>query len=75
MSEVRATVEQHFGEIKIYKFVDFTSQLKIRLSSIESVYLVYKILENAKTCLYGNKVDDVFEKKNQSLLYFATAQR
>ena len=75
MSEVRATVEQHFGEIKIYKFVDFTSQLKIRLSSIESVYLVYKILENTKTCLYGNKVDDVFEKKNQSLLYFATAQR
>ena len=40
------------------------TKLKIRLSSIESIYLVYKILENAKTCLYGNKADDVFEKKN-----------
>ena len=37
------------------------SQLKIGLSSVERIYLVYEILENAKTYLYGNKADDVFE--------------
>ena len=50
-----------FGEIRTYKFVDFTSQLKIGLSSVESIYLVDGILENTKTCLYGNKADDAFE--------------
>ena len=25
------------------------------------IYLIYGILENAKTWLYGNKADDVFE--------------
>ena len=40
----------YFGEIKTYKFVDFTSQVKIGLSSVERIYLIYGILENAKTC-------------------------
>ena len=47
--------------IKTYKTYNFTSQLKIGLSSVERIYLVYGILENAKTCLYCNKADDVFE--------------
>ena len=59
--EVRTTVEYCFGEIKTYKFVDFRSQVKIGLISVERIYLVYGILENAKTWLYGNKADDVFE--------------
>ena len=37
------------------------SKLKIGLSSVGKFYLVYGILENAKTCLYGNKVADLFE--------------
>ena len=41
------------------------SQLKIRLSSVGKIYLVYGILENVKTCLYGNKVADL--KQIQSL--------
>ena len=44
MSEVRPTVECLFGEIKTYKFVEFTSQLKIGLSSVERIYSVYGIL-------------------------------
>ena len=59
--KVQTTVEYFFGEIKTYEFVDFTSQLKIGLSSVERIYLVYWILENAKTCLYSNKADDLFE--------------
>ena len=61
MSEVRPTVQCLFGEIKAYKFVHFTSKLKTGLSFVERNYLVHGILENAKTCLYGNKADDVFE--------------
>ena len=55
MSKVRPTVKQTFGEIKTYKFADFTSQLKIGMSSDDRLSLVYGILENAKTCLYGKK--------------------
>ena len=47
--------------MKTYKFVDFTSQMKIGLSSAERIYLIYAILENAKTCVCGNKADDVLE--------------
>ena len=57
MSEVLPTVEQLFGEVKAYKFVEFTSQLKIGLSSVEKIYSVYVILENAKTYLYGYKTN------------------
>ena len=49
------------GEIRTYKFVDFTSQLKIGLSSIEKIYLVSEISGNAKTYLYSNKVTDLLE--------------
>ena len=52
----------------------FYVTLKIGLSSIERIYLIYGILENAKTWLYGNKTDDVKQwfglKQTQSLLYF-----
>ena len=60
MSQVRTKVEKIFGEIKTYKFVEFTSQLKTGLSSFERICSVYGILENAKTCLYCYKTD-VFE--------------
>ena len=63
MSKVRYEPQFNifFGESKTYKFVDFTSQLKIGLSFVEKIYLIYGILENAETCVYGNKADDVFE--------------
>ena len=41
--------------------MDFTSQLTIGLSSVETIYSVYGILENAKPCLYGKKAADLFE--------------
>ena len=70
MSEVRPTVEQLFGEIKTYKFVDFTSELKIGLSSVERISLVYGILENAKACLYGNKAAyDVFQTNPITVMF------
>ena len=59
MCEVPATVEQLFHEIKTLKFLSFSPQLMIGLSSVGKIYLVYGILENAKNCLYGNKVADL----------------
>ena len=45
------------------------SQLKIDLSSVERIYLIYGILKNAKACLYGNKADDVFETNPITILF------
>ena len=44
MSQVWTRVEKIFGEIKTYKFVEFTSQLKTGLSSFDRIYSVYGIL-------------------------------
>ena len=41
------------------------SQLKTGLSFVGKIYLICGILENAKTCPYGNKVADL--KQAQSL--------
>ena len=51
----------HFGEIRTYKFVDFTLQLKIGLGIVGITYLVCGILENSMTWLYGKKAVDLFE--------------
>lgn len=62
MSQVRVTVEWLFGEIVNYfKFIDFKNQMKIGLSAIGKFYLISALLENARTCLYGNKVSEFFE--------------
>ena len=60
-SEVRAASGQIFGEIRTYKFVDFTSQLKTGLSSIGKIQLVRGILGNATTYIHGNKVTDLLD--------------
>ena len=70
MSEKRTTVEELFDEIKTHKFVDFTSKLKIGLSSVGKIYLVYGILENVKTCLHGNKAADVFETNPINIIFY-----
>ena len=44
------------------------SQLKTGLSSVKRICLVYGILENTKTCLCGNKADDVFETNHCHVL-------
>ena len=61
MSEVRATAEWLFREIKTYNFFDFKSQLKIGLSFVGTIHLVYRSFQNAKTSLHGHKIADFFE--------------
>ena len=61
MSEVRVSVEWLFGNItNYYKFIDFKKQLKVGLSSVGKFYLVCALLENARTCLYGNIASEFF---------------
>ena len=61
MSGVRIAVEWLFGEIKTYfKFESLKSQMKIGLSAVGKMYCVCALLQNARTCLYGNKVSEHF---------------
>jgi hypothetical protein len=68
MSSVRVSVEWLFGEIvKFFKFVDFKRALSIRLSPIGKIYIVWALLQNAYTCLYGNIVSNYFEVQPPSI--------
>ena len=61
MSKVRINVEWIFGDIiNYFKFLDFKKGLKLQLSAIGKMYLVCAILQNAHTCLYGNKTSKHF---------------
>ena len=61
MSSVRVTVEWLFGDIiNDFKFLDFKKNLKIGMSSVDKMYLVCALLNNALTCLYGNKTSEFF---------------
>ena len=55
MSEVRIAVVWLFGEIKTLK-----SQMKIGLSVVGKIYCMRALLQNARTCLYRNKVSECF---------------
>ena len=62
MSEVRIAVEWMFGNItKFFSFVDFKRQTKLNLSAVGKMYYICALLENARTCLYGNIVSSLFE--------------
>lgn len=61
MSQVRVTVEWLFGNItNFFKFIDFKKQMKIGLSPVGKLYVVCALLENARTCVYGNNVSSFF---------------
>ena len=73
MSAVRVSVEWMFGCIRNYfQFVDFKSQQKINLSSVGKMYVVCPLLENARTCLYGNIMSSVFELSPPTLEQYFT---
>ena len=77
MSKARVSVEWVFGEIASYfAFVDFTENQKISLSKVGTMYKVYVILTNARTCLYGSATNDAFKLNLPSLEeYFQQIQQ
>ena len=71
MSEVRVAVEWMFGNItKYFSFVDFKRQMKINLSAVGKMYFICALLENARTCLYGNIVSTSFALPPPSLVEY-----
>ena len=62
MSAVRVSVEWLFGDIVNYsKFIDFKKNLKIQLSAVGKMYIVYTILTNTRKCFHGSATSKVFE--------------
>ena len=72
-SAVRVSVEWIFGDIvNSFKFIDFRKNLKIGLSSVGKLYIVCALLQNAITCLYGNKTSTYFDLQPPTVQeYFA----
>ena len=61
MSSVRVSVEWVFGDvINYYKFLDFRKNLKIQLSAVGKMHIVCALLQNARSCFYGNSTSSFF---------------
>ena len=68
MSAVRVSVEWMFGNItKYFSFIDFKRHMKVNLSAVAKMYLVFALLVNARTCLYGNIVSKTFDLQPPTL--------
>ena len=68
LSEVRVSVEWLFGDIiNFFRFLDYKKNLKIGLSSVGKMYLVFDLLRNAITCLYGNQTSEFFDLETPTL--------
>ena len=64
----RVTVEWLFGNIiNDFKFLDFKKNVKSGMSSVGKMYLVWALLHNAITCLYGNSTAEFFGLNPPSL--------
>ena len=62
MSQTQVFVEWLFNKIKTYfKFVSLKSQMKIALSAVGKIYCVCALLQNTRTCLYGNWISQFFQ--------------
>ena len=62
MSSVRVSVEWIFGDvINYYKFLDFRKNLKIELSAVGKMYIICALLQNARSCFYGNSTSSFFD--------------
>ena len=62
MSSVRVSAEWVFGDvINYYKCLDFCKNLKIQLSTAGKMYIVCPLLQNARSCFYGNSTSSFFD--------------
>ena len=56
MNRLRVSVDWIFGETLDYlKFLDFKEAFKLQLSTIGKMYIVCGLMQNARTCMYGNE--------------------
>ena len=61
LSRVCVSVERVFGDIiNYFKFADFKKNLKIGLSAVGKMYVIFTVLRNALICLYGSNTSAFF---------------
>ena len=53
--------------IDFFRFLDYRKNLKIGLSSVGKIYIVFDLLRNAITCLYGNQTSEFFDLETPTL--------
>ena len=59
MSSVRVTIKWLFEDIiNDFKFLDFKKNLEIGMIKVGKMYLMCALVNNAITCLYGNKTSE-----------------
>ena len=64
MSQLRVSVEWIFVDILDYfKFLDFKMWIKLQLSAVGKMLLVCALMQNARTCMYGNETASYFDLK------------
>ena len=62
------SVEWLFEDIiDFFRFLDYRKNLKIGLSSVGKIYIVFDLLRNAITCLYGNQTSEFFDLETPTL--------
>ena len=58
------SVKWIFGDIlDHFKFLDFKKGLKLQLSAVGKKYIVCALMDNARTCMYGNETVSYFDLK------------
>ena len=61
MSSARVSVEWVFWDIiRYFKFLDFRKILKIKLSAVGKMYILWALLHNARSCFYGTSTKNYF---------------
>ena len=43
------------------KFASLKSQMKTGVSAVGKIYCLWDLLQNARTCLYGNQISEFFQ--------------
>ena len=68
MSKVRTAVEWVFVDIlEYFAFVDFKKDLKVGLSAVGKMYVIFALLRNAHSCTYGSTTSPFFGVEPPSL--------
>ena len=55
ISQIRVSGEWLFSEAKL------TSQMRIGLTAVGKIYCICTLLQNVRTCFYGNQVSEFFQ--------------
>ena len=54
----------------LFQIVDLKKGLKLQLSPVGKMYLVYALMQNARNCMYGNGTTFYFDLKPVAIEYY-----